>query len=383
MKKLTVIGKGTVGALTVAHFLKYTNWDIDWVFDENIPTTSVGEATNLRLPTELQKSLNFQHNDLLEIKGTVKQGIYKKYWGKGCDYLHPFPVNTSAIHFNAKELHGKIFKMVEKNPKLKIINKYIKDPEKVESDFVMVCSGIPKELNDDFVVLDKIPVNAVYVTQCDWDYPRFTYSLTNAMQHGWIFGIPLQNRISIGYLYNDKITSLNEVKKDVKNVFKEYNLNPSDKTNHLTFNSFYRKNNFSKKVVYNGNASFFLEPLEATSTGFSSDINRWAWDLWNGNLSEKESQSLYENELNNIENMILLHYMSGSIYNNEFWKKAKKDATSKIKKEFNDKTNWSNFVLNAVNGYEQGELELGTWGSFNYNLNIDKLGLKNKIKGFI
>jgi uncharacterized protein (UPF0333 family) len=29
MKKLTVVGKGIVGALAVAHFLKYTDWDID------------------------------------------------------------------------------------------------------------------------------------------------------------------------------------------------------------------------------------------------------------------------------------------------------------------------------------------------------------------
>jgi hypothetical protein len=378
-KKLTVIGKGTVGALTVAHFLNYTDWNIDWVFDEDIPTTSVGEASNLKLPRELKNSLNFQHHDLLEIKGTVKQGIHKKYWGKGSDYLHPFPIDTSAIHFNAKDLHNKIFKMVEKNPKLKIINKHIDDPEKLDSDFVMVCSGSPKELNDDFVVLNKIPVNAVYVTQCEWDYPRFTYSLTNAMKHGWVFGIPLQNRISIGYLYNDKLNTLDEIKKDVQNVFKEYDLKPSSKTNDLTFNSFYRKNNFSKKVVYNGNASFFLEPLEATSTGFSADINRWAWDLWNGNLNEQQVQNLYESELNNIENMILLHYMSGSIYNTKFWKTAKKDATTKIKEEFSKKTTWSNFVLDSVNEYHQ-EGELGTWGSYNYQLNIKNLNLDKKLK---
>ena len=379
-KKLTVIGKGTVGALSVAHFLNYTDWNIDWIFDENISTTSVGEASNLKLPYELNESLNFQHHDLFEIKGTVKQGIYKKNWGKGSDYLHPFPLNTSAMHFNSNNLHEKIFEKVNKNQKLKIINKHVEDPEKLDSDFVMVCSGTPTKMNDDFVVLNKIPVNSVYVTQCEWDHPRFTYSLTNAMEHGWVFGIPLQDRISIGYLYNDKITNLDEVKKDVKNVFEEYDLKASKKTNHLTFNSFYRKNNFSKKVVYNGNASFFLEPLEATSTGFSADINRWAWDLWNGNLNEKKAQYLYENGLNNIENMILLHYMSGSIYNNKFWKKAKKDATSKIKKEFNDKTDWSKFVLNAVKGYNEKGTELGTWGMYNYQLNIKKLGIDKKIK---
>jgi hypothetical protein len=96
------------------------------------------------------------------------------------------------------------------------------------------------------------------------------------MKHGWIFGIPLQKRVSIGYLYNDELSSLEEVKKDVQNVFKEYQLKPSEITNHIKFESFYRKQNFNSKVIYNGNSSFFLEPLEATSTHMSANINRLA-----------------------------------------------------------------------------------------------------------
>jgi hypothetical protein len=39
----------------------------------------VGEATNVVPPRELFNNINFRHHDLLEIGGTVKQGIYKKY----------------------------------------------------------------------------------------------------------------------------------------------------------------------------------------------------------------------------------------------------------------------------------------------------------------
>jgi hypothetical protein len=54
---------------------------------------------------------------------------------------------------------------------------------------------------------------------------------------------------------------------------------PSDKTNHLEFQSYYKKNNFSSKVIYNGNSSFFIEPLEATSIGFSIETNMVAMDF--------------------------------------------------------------------------------------------------------
>ena len=57
-------------------------------------------------------------------------------------------------------------------------------------------------------------------------------------------GIPLQNRCSIGYMYNNKINSLEEVKEDVKNIFEEFNLQPSETTNAFSFKNYYRNTNF-------------------------------------------------------------------------------------------------------------------------------------------
>jgi hypothetical protein len=101
MKKLTVVGKGAVGSLAVAHFLHYTDWSIEWIYDENIPTASVGEATNLAVPKNLDWTLKFNNHDLIKMNGTAKLGISKKGWSTK-DYFHPFPTGTSAIHFTAK-----------------------------------------------------------------------------------------------------------------------------------------------------------------------------------------------------------------------------------------------------------------------------------------
>jgi hypothetical protein len=382
MKKLTVVGKGAVGSLAVAHFLHYTNWAIEWIYNENILTASVGEATTLTVPQNLYWTLDFRNDDLLQINGTAKLGISKKKWSKK-DFNHFFPSSLTAMHFTAKELQDFIFNKVKDNPRLTITKGHVNNPETLDSDFVMMCVGSPKETNkQEFEILKNIPVNAAYVTQCDWDYPRFQYSLTDAMTNGWVFGIPLQNRISIGYLYNSNLTSLEEVKKDVEQIFNDYELTPSNRTQHLTFESYYRKENFTPKVVYNGNASFFLEPLEATSTGFAINIMRMAWDLWNVNLTVEQCQKQYEKEIDEIESMILLHYMAGSTYQSKFWSKAKKLATFKITKEFANKTEWAKFVLDAtVDMYDKtSELELGTWGYKNYKINVKGLGLEKQIK---
>lgn len=382
MKKLTVVGKGAVGSLAVAHFLHYTDWNIEWIFDEKIPTASVGEATNLSVPNNLNSTLNFNNYDLIKMNGTTKLGISKKGWGKQ-DYFHPFPSGLSAIHFEAKKLQDSIYDKVKNNSRLTIKNDHVNNPEDLDSDFVMMCVGSPKKANkDEFVVLSSIPVNSAYVTQCEWDYPKFQYSLTDAMPDGWVFGIPLQNRISIGYMYNNKFTTLEQVKKDVQKVFKDYNLTPSEKTTELHFESYYRKKNFTPKVVYNGNASFFLEPLEATSTGLSVSIIRKAWDLWHGTLTIEECEKEYKKEINEIESMILLHYMAGSKYNSTFWKHAKKIGKEKIQKEFNNRTEWAKFVLDSAIGMYQFQepKEMGTWGYVNYEINIKNLGLIKEIK---
>ena len=103
-------------------------------------------------------------------------------------------------------------------------------------------------------------------------------------------------------------------------------LKPSETTNSFTFGNYFRKKNFSERIVYNGNASFFLEPLEATSIGVINRINRMAYDIWVNGLSQneiEEKNTNYIDYLTEIERMIMLHYYAGSIYNTPFWDHAK------------------------------------------------------------
>lgn len=383
MKKLTVIGRGTVGGVTVAHFLKHTDWEIDWIFDETIPTAAVGEGSDLRLLHTLVDTLELTSKDLFDMNGTIKTGVYKKNWGGKTEFIHPFLIDTHAIHFNAKELHEKIFEKINGHPRVNIKNEHVKDPESLDSDYVIVCTGNPKKITDEFVKIKDIPVNSVYVTQCYWDAPKFSNTLQIAMEHGWVFGVPLQNRVAIGYLYNDKYATLNDVKQDVEKIFKDYNLTPSDQTINFNVIQYYRKQNFSNKVIYNGNASFFIDPMEATAVGLSTQINRWAWDLWHGNLSIEQCQEFYENEIESITLMILMHYLAGSIYSNSFWKYAYKKAYKAIKVQFKNKTNWARYICSSMQKNYTVPIDEGwfhPWGKKNYEINIDGMNLRNKFK---
>lgn len=219
MKKVTVIGRGLVGCTAVSHFTRFTNWQVDWIFDPNVNPVPVGEGSTLNLPRLLTNNLNINFHDTDTVNSTAKLGIWKRGWGKsGTDFKHAFPVGNVGIHFNAIQLQNYLFDILTKNPKVSVIEKCVKDIENIDSDFIMVCAGTPtkEQLDDDYYIRQGISVNACLVMQCPWEIPKFNYSLTFARKYGWVFGIPLKNRCSIGYVYNDKFASVDDVIKDCK-----------------------------------------------------------------------------------------------------------------------------------------------------------------------
>jgi hypothetical protein len=384
MKKIAVIGKGTAGAQSVIHFLRHMpDCEIAWHFDPNISPQAVGEGSVLPLSRNLFENLNFNYLELDKISGTLKTGIYKSNWGQNKpDFLHSFPPPYASVHFNAIALQNYIYEKVK--DKVTVIQHNTAALE-VDADFVMDCSGKPASY-EDFDIPSYIPVNSVHVTQCYWEYPRFQHTLTIARPYGWVFGVPLQNRCSIGYLYNNTINTLEEVQQDVKEIFKQYNLSPSDDTNSFSFGNYHRKLNYTDRIAYNGNASFFLEPLEATSVGVMDHIQRNSWDVWNGNQTAEQANLKYKNIIKEIESVIMLHYLAGSSFDTEFWKFANDRAVACLAQTARD----NNFVRMYYKSRfaSSGNLcaddnDYGLWSTNAFHQNIIGLGIESKLDSII
>lgn len=384
MKKLAIIGKGTAGAFTATHFMRWTDWEIDWYFDQNIKPQAVGEGSNLVFPLALYENIGFTYQDLKLLDGTVKESIYKQNWGtKKKEFHHHFSPPNIGIHFNANKFQQFIFSIVEKHNRFKLIEKNVSHNE-IDADFIMDCSGKP-DIDNNFIESNFIPVNSVHVNQCMWDYPRFQYTLTIARPYGWVFGIPLQNRCSIGYLYNNNINTLEEIEEDVKHVLEEYNLTPSGITNTFSFGNYYRRKNYSKKISYNGNASFFLEPLEATSISTMDLIQRSAFSLWTGEASLDRVNDLYYDTLDEVETMIMLHYFAGSTFNTKFWSLAKNKGKLKIEKAIKN-SKLIDMILQSKDvkfGHLKEKLEYGTWNIISFNQNLTQLGIRDTLQKYI
>jgi tryptophan halogenase len=382
-KRIAVVGKGTAGSQAVIHFARFfPDSDITWYFDPNIPTQSVGEGSTLALPTNLFNNIGFIHEDLKKINGTFKSGIYKENWGKNCNgFMHSFPPPSSGYHFNAIELQDYIYNKVKSE--VSIVEKRI-DYNNIDADFVFNASGKP-DSQDDLYESNFIPVNAAYITQCYWDYPRFDYTLTIAGKYGWIFGIPLQNRCSIGYIYNSEINTEEQIAEDVKEVFEKYNLSPSTDTNSLKFKNYFRKKNYENngKLVHSGNASFFLEPLEATSVYTMDTIQRASFDIWSGNKSAFDANREYVNTLNQIELMIMMHYAAGSKFDTEFWLYAQERGIKRLELASKDqhlKEIYRSIKnIKSINFAPKNIPDYGSWWAGSFFQNINGLGLNDKM----
>jgi hypothetical protein len=378
-KRIAVIGKGTSGSQSVIHFLRnMPDYEIQWYFDSTIPTQSVGEGSTVTLPSNLCDNLDFNYSDLDKIDSTLKVGIYKSGWGRnGTKFLHSFAPSVVGMHFNARSLQNFIYGKVKN--KVTIIDKNV-GPEEVDADYVIDCSGKPDSY-ESFYYSQYIPVNSAYITHCYWDYARFQHTLTIARPYGWVFGIPLQNRCSIGYLFNKEINNLDDIREDISEIFKEYNLVPSDNTNYLEFKNYYRKRNYSNRVVYNGNSSFFLEPLEATSIDMMNFIQRSAVDLWNNNLSPEQLNCDYLRNIKQIETVIMMHYFSGSVYDTNFWRFAKNRGEKAVENALKNDSYFSMLIKHALeikqSNLSQINTGYGTWSVKSFHQNLRGLGLEN------
>lgn len=276
-----------------------------------------------------------------------------------------FPPNIVGYHFNAVMLQDFIIEKLQQNNRIELINSNITH-DNIDADYIIDCSGKPNNF-DNFYIAESIPVNSVFVTQCYWEGIKFQYTLAIARPYGWVFGIPLINRCSIGYMYNNQINTLEEVKEDVKIIFNEYNLIPSNTTNAFSFNNYYRKQNYTERACYNGNASFFLEPLEATSINFMLRNNYRVHDIFSEVIDIHFANEMYIKEINQIKNIIMLHYMNNTNYNTEFWKQSSNKAKYMYEVLKTDSD------IKSVIETSNNSLMYGTWGNFAFKQNLNGL----------
>ena len=359
--KIAVIGTGTVGVLSVCHFLGYTK-DVEVVCVHNPKKNilGIGESSTVRMTELLWNTLKFNINfDGEDLQCTFKAGVKFKNWRKH-DFISPMIPPSYGTHFDNFKLAEIIFSKVhekygERFSELKIdVESMDQNDNEViinkthKFDYIIDCRGFPKDYSN--YKFENLPTNhAIVHTENkpgDWN---FTYH--KAHQNGWMFGIPLKKRQGWGYLFNDEITSKKEAVDNFNKVSGK-NIN-YENIREYTFKPFRAKKFIDGRILLNGNSALFYEPIDAISGGFYDCLNRFFYDfILENKFDEDEVNKQIQILANRYLNFVSYIYCGGSTYNSKFWDFASGICTANlnndfwletiesIKKNIDDASNW-------------------------------------------
>jgi tryptophan halogenase len=338
---------------TIKNGIKFTNWskDNENYFHPFFSNAGASNDYNFSLNNfYTENDTNFAHYCASLKNHTLKDySLIEKISDK---MLVPFIKNNEnksinqfaeiAIHFDAKllanylkfigESRGIIRKegIVNKiiNDKDGYINKIKTEKEEIVCDFVFDCSGFKKLIIGNHYKSnwkshsEHLPAKKAipFFLEMDKDIPPYTEAI--AMDYGWIWKIPLQDRYGCGYVFDSNYVSDEDAIKEIENFLGFQPKYPRKEAFNFSAGCF--EEIWVKNCLSVGLSSGFIEPLEATSIMQSLFVlQRFMSDKQNlytkNNFIKKRFNDIYLDETQQVVNFLYLHYMTNKT-NTNFWK---------------------------------------------------------------
>jgi tryptophan halogenase len=380
VKKLLVVGGGTAGLISALILKKRLNIKIDLVYSKNIGIVGVGEGSTEHWREFMQFIGIDPYTLIKECDATYKAGIMFKNWGER-DYFHsvvsPFDskfsqysfvyakqiaenstyinprfiweskINSWYIsrpetppanqyHFNTHKLNEFLIK-IAKSMGIGIIEDDIIDVILDEDGAIKTLTGNNNAYEYDFYI-DSTGFKRILMNKlgAKWQsYSKYLkmksaitfqtpeeeninlWTLSQAMDYGWMFKIPVWERNGNGYIFDSDYITAEQAKLEVEQLLghkieigKQFNFDPGA-----------LETPWIKNCCAIGLSASFVEPLEASSIGTSIQQSF----LLMQKLINYTDTSIddYNNSVNvimeNIRDFIVLHYVTNKT-NTEFWK---------------------------------------------------------------
>jgi hypothetical protein len=157
----------------------------------------------------------------------------------------------------------------------------LEDGTKIEGDFFFDCTGLRRLLlgeifKEEFIDYSKwIPQNSVSIIKDGVKYkededPK-NYTILDAQKHGWMFKIPLYNRMGSGYVYSNKFVDADTIKKEQIEHWKKQGYDVEvDRQFSWTPGKF--KRSWVKNCIAVGLSEGFVEPLDGNALILSMSL---------------------------------------------------------------------------------------------------------------
>ena len=295
----------------------------DWTHPGSQYVHSVSEAYTVPLPTGHKLAYPWMIAQGCESHELVHDWILPS--------LHRPPHDTvNQFHFDTHKLNAYLHRLccerdieiiradiadVTLQPEGGIASLTTKEGQTLSYDFYIDCTGFArllahKALGSEWISYrEYLPMNSAlaFPTPAEEVIPSWT--LARAMQSGWLWRIPTQDRWGNGYVFDDRYTSFEQAQKEVEELL-GYPIEPARK---ITFEAGRLKQAWVNNCVAIGISSSFVEPLEASTIGagiqqaleFSSRFSAYA----QGDTDQPAHYNHWNTALiDNILSFIALHY---------------------------------------------------------------------------
>lgn len=345
--KIAVIGAGSAGVITVAQLCANlpTGYEIVNIYDPNTNILGIGESTNSGFIKVLEQACHFSFmDDLDELDATLKFGNKFINW-RDADWFNPLLDGGVAIHINNFKLKG----FVHKRCSALWPNKFSILEGKVDNivnnddyvnltvngvqrtyDYIVDTRGFPEDWTD-YNIVTSLPINHALIHTI-YEPGNWQYTEHRATANGWQFGIPLNNRQTYGYLYNDTVTTKQQALADMA---QQFNTTPDkigrqEGVMEYEFKSYYSTKVLDQRVFKNGNRAIFFEPISASSIYFYIYANTLFIDYLRGRITNEQLNAGFVDYAQQLEDMICFIYHGGSTFDSPFWTMAKKRTTAHL-----------------------------------------------------
>ena len=206
---------------------------------------------------------------------------------------------------------------------------HLEDGRRIEADLFVDCSGfrsllLGRTLEEPFVDFSHwLPVDSAWACPCERVGEELApYTRATALEGGWAWRIPLQNRTGHGHVFASRFIDADRARDQ---LMARLDGAPVAEPRLLRFTTGHRERFWVNNVVAIGLSSGFLEPLESTSIYLIQDgIGRLMTMLTAGRPLVDDDRALFNDgatrRFARIRDFIILHYCLTRRRDSELWR---------------------------------------------------------------
>lgn len=400
MKNIVVLGGGTAGLMSAVMLkTRFNNLNITVIKSKEIGIIGVGEGSTEHF-SDFCTFTGIHKKDLINATdATLKKGIKFTNWnGDNKYYFHAinepifnqdfvgdqFIARYMLSQQNDKPLHDIFLELPfhEHSHGIEATNQYHFNTVKLNEFMLKLCVSRGINVIDDIIIdvsLDEMgnisklfsEKGAEYTADlyvdssgmrrvlssklgCEWiSYQKYLpmnraiafptsnksvlnpWTESNALSCGWSWNIPTQGRDGNGYVFCDAFCDKDKAYEEISKLYNE----PLNIAKDISFDPGRLDKFWVKNCVSVGLSGSFVEPLEASSIGFSilqtfGIINLLEYWQVDQEYARKQYNKIFIDSFDNIVDFVQLHYFTKR-NDSEFWK-ASEDIIKKT--SFNEDT---------------------------------------------